>query len=184
MSDVPDPKQIEIVSTTLRNAHELVSAYDHLAHVTIQGFDLAACCAVVQLESGGRNIWGADPWDPRAYPAGLALPVELQEQPVTEDNYRAYRARRNRGCQPQGCGPMQLTSASYQETAEIAGGCWAPFYNFRTGFAILAGLFARAGTAEEAFASYNGSGPAATEYGERAEAARALWLTKLIVPDA
>ena len=163
------------IAKTLENAHVIHSAFEHVNHGAPAGFDLAACCAMAQAESGGRMIWGADPWDPGNYPEGYALPVALHEQPVTEANYHAYRRARNRGLQPQGCGITQLTSAGLQEEAERAGGCWIPFYNARVGFAFLASLFMTHPTPELAFAAYNGSGPAAYAYGARVAGYQSAW---------
>lgn len=179
MTDTPDPKVVKIVGAVLENADVIVSAFLHVRPNPATGFDLSACLAMVQEESGGNNVWGADAWNPEAYPAGLALPVELNEQEVTEADYHAYRAKRNRGLQPQGCGLTQLTSEGYQHSAELAGGCWIPFYNARTGFAILRGLFARYKTPVDAFAAYNGSGPAADAYGARVAAFRTTWQDRL-----
>lgn len=176
---VPDPRLVVIVAETLENAHDIVSAFNHVGPVAAVGFDLAACCAMVQDESGGRNVWGADPWDQAAYPKGLALDPALNEQPVTEANYRPYRLRRIEGCQPQGCGPTQLTDAALQTEAEVDGGCWVPFYNCRVGFDVLRSLFAGHNGAEAGFAAYNGSGPAAVAYGERVAALQDEWRSRL-----
>ena len=179
MTLTPNPATVAKVSAVFQNAHDIVSAYNHVGRDAAVSFDLAACCAMVQQESGGRMIWGADPWDRAAYPKGLALPVELQEQPVTEADYHVYRGRRNAGMQPQGCGIAQLTSPSLQVAAEHAGGCWVPFYNARVGFQFLRGLFAHHGGPVAGFAAYNGSGPAAQAYGERVAALRSEWLVRL-----
>lgn len=165
----------KVVAETLENAHTIVSAFDHVGEVVHAGFGLAACCAMVEKESGGRMVWGADPWDSAAYPHGLALPVDLQEQPVTEANYHAYRDRRNGGMQPQGCGITQLTSPSLQVEAERAGGCWVPFYNVVIGFHYLRGLFVAHGSALAGFTAYNGSGPAALAYGQQAVGLMNAW---------
>jgi hypothetical protein len=179
MNDVPDPRQVAVVGETLENAEVIVSAFDHVGSLTFVGFGLAACCAMVEEESGGRMIWGADPWNPVLYPSGLALPRDLEEQPVTQDDYVRYRAQRNRGLQPQGCGICQLTNPELQHAAEIAGGCWVAFYNARTGFAVLRGIFTREPSPAAAFAAYNGSGPAAEAYGDRVEALRLAWAQRL-----
>lgn len=169
-----DPIEAEVVKT-LENAHDIVSAFNHLGADLKVGFTLAACCAVVEQESGGRMIWGADPWNQVAYPKGLALDPSLNEKPVTELNYHAYKARRNRGMQPQGCGITQLTYPPLQVEAEEAGGCWVPFYNCLIGFKYLRELFTTHGSAEAGLAAYNGSGSAAQQYGARAFALAEAW---------
>lgn len=167
------------IAGTLDNAHTILSAFDHIGSEGAVGFDLAACCAMVELESGGRMVWGADPWNQGAYPKGAALPVSLHEQPVTEADYHAYRARRNEGLQPQGCGITQLTSPTLQVAAERAGGCWVPFYNCRVGFGFLKALFREHAGAAGGFAAYNGSGPAAAAYGQRAVGLQAAWQARV-----
>lgn len=179
MTTTPDPKVVAIVAQQLQNAETIVSAFNHVGAAPATGFDLAACCAMVQEESGGRMVWGADPWDQAAYPLGLALPASLNEQPVTEQNYHTYRASRDLGRQPQGCGIAQLTSPGLQRAAELAGGCWVPFYNARVGFTVLRDLFAGPRSTTAAFAAYNGSGPAADAYGVRVEALRLDWRQRL-----
>lgn len=184
MSTEPDHATVEIVAAVLANAEVIVSAYNHVGDHPATGFALAACCAMAEEESGGEHIWGHDAWDPIAYPRGKALPIELEGKPVHERDYIIYKRLRNNGLQPQGCGITQLTSAGYQEDAEHAGGCWVPFFNARTGFAILKGLFAREGNPTAGFAAYNGSGAAALAYGERVEALRVGWAQRLAKPAA
>jgi hypothetical protein len=130
---------------------------------------------MVQNESGGRMVWGHDPWDEHAYPRGAALSAVLEGKNVTQGDYTRYKTRRNQGLQPQGCGITQLTSASLQIEAEQAGGCWVPFYNCIVGFHFLKGLFQTHGSALAGFTAYNGSGPAAQAYGERSVAVAAEW---------
>jgi len=162
------------IARTLENPHTILSAFQHVGAVPAIGFTLAACCAMVELESGGRMVWGHDPWDEVAYPRGLALPADLV-------NYHAYRAARNAGRQPQGCGITQLTSAGLQVEAERAGGCWEPFYNCLIGFRFLRDLFVHHGSPAAGFTAYNGSGPAAVAYGQRAAALQADWQSRFNV---
>lgn len=179
MTTTPDPKVVAIVAQQLQNAETIVSAFNHVGADPATGFDLAACCAMAQEESGGRMVWGGDPWDQAAYPLGLALPATLNEQPVTETDYHVYRDRRNLGYQPQGCGIPQLTRPALQRAAELAGGCWVPFYNARVGFAVLRELFDSHALPAAAFAAYNGSGPAADAYGVRVGLLRLDWQQRL-----
>lgn len=167
------------IGKTLGNAHTIVSAFDHIGPVLRVGFDLAAVCAMVENESGGEMVWGHDPWNAAAYPKGRALDPALEGALVSESNYHEYKARRNAGMQPQGCGVTQLTSTSLQVAAERAGGCWVPFYNCLIGFRFLLSLFNQHGSAFTGFAAYNGSGPAAEAYGRRAVALQADWQARL-----
>lgn len=173
-------KEVEkVIGETLSSAHTIVSAFDHVGAAAHVGFTLAACCAMVEKESGGRMVWGADPWNAAAYPRGLALPASLSETPVTEANYAAYRDRRNAGLQPQGCGITQLTSPSLQIQAERAGGCWVPFYNCVVGFHFLRGLFVAHQSPLAGFTAYNGSGPAAAAYAAQAVALMKGWQARI-----
>jgi hypothetical protein len=174
-----DAKLTAEIAKTLQNASTTLSALNHVTGDPKVGFDLAACCAMVQNESGGRMVWGHDPWDSGMYPKGLALPVALEGATVSQHDYTAYKARRNGGMQPQGCGITQLTSAGLQVDAERAGGCWVPFYNCLIGFRFLKGLFVAHGSALAGFTAYNGSGPAAQAYGERAVELQAGWQQRL-----
>jgi hypothetical protein len=139
------------------------------------GFDLAACCALLVNESNGRNLWGGDPWDRGAYPRGIALNPTLNETTVTQLVYTTYKLRRDAGLQPQGCGPCQLTDASLQIEAEKLGGCWVPVHNMTVGFRFLQQLFVEHRGAFAGFSAYNGSGPAAENYAQRASGQQAEW---------
>jgi hypothetical protein len=109
--------------------------------------------------SGGRNVFaGGDP--------------------VTEELYRAYLARRDTDGTT-GVGPTQLTFAGYQDQADALGGCWVPRYNCRVGFGALAGLIERYGH-REAFGRYNGGTrwtdyPSAIRYADSAMTLLPTW---------
>jgi hypothetical protein len=88
---------------------------------------LALACAVVEKETGFRNVYGHDPVrNPIKSPPGGLLAV-------TRDNYREYLAHRRRGLGNQGVGPMRLTSSGLQDRAEALGGCWRVGPNIRSG---------------------------------------------------
>ena len=164
---------------TVSNGLAIVHAFNHVGADPHVGFDLAACIAVIENESGGENVWGHDPWNQAAYPKGPAHPAGPPVDPVTQDNYTAYKLLRNEGRQPQGCGPCQLTSEGLQVAAERAGGCWLPIFNCQVGFEYLKELFVEHGSAAAGFSSYNGSGPAAEEYGARAIVLQDQWQTRI-----
>lgn len=172
-------QQIEIIGRELENAKSIVAAFYAVGQDGPSGFMLASVCATVQDESGGRNIFGGDPWDSEAYPRGAALPEAWHEQPVTRYKYTLYKMRRNRGMQPNGVGPGQLTSTSLQVEAEKAGGCWKPYPNLVVSFHYLKQLFMITGSAEFGYQRYNGSGPAALAYGSRLMGLRAQWIERL-----
>lgn len=117
-----------------------------------------ACALLLNESSGGLNVYGHEG----------PLP-ELWGQPVTEANYQLYKAARDRGEGNNGVGPTQITSTSYQVEAERLGGCWNPLYNMDVGFLVLHALILIHGV-WGGFEHYNGSGPAAEDYANRAVA--------------
>jgi hypothetical protein len=137
-----------------RNVDAICGAAEKQDRPTIQ-----RCCALLLNESsGGYNIYGHEGPCP-----------ELWGQPVTEQNYQVYKAARNRGEGNNGVGPTQLTATGFQVEAENLGGCWNPLYNMDVGFHFLHELIERYGV-WGGFRSYNGSGPAAEAYADRAVA--------------
>ena len=82
-----------------------------------------ACVLLVKETGGGRNVYGHDP---------VRCNDNLKGIPVTEANYRSYKANRRR-CGAQGVGPLQLTSPGFQDEADRKGGCWKPRVNIRVG---------------------------------------------------
>jgi hypothetical protein len=131
---------------------------------------LSRCLAMLENESTGRNIFGGE---------GTACPAEWYEQEVTEERYVVYRDRRDRGETPNGVGPTQITDPSLQIEAQELGGCWIPRNNMDVGFAFLHQLIEAHGP-EEGFRSYNGSGPAAVAYGERAMRWAEIWHARFV----
>lgn len=84
-----------------------------------RGIDRAVAAVLLDKESNARNIWGHDSVDTCGnYTKG---------GPVTEDDYRAYKADRAR-CGMQGCGPVQLTWWALQDRATnwAVAGAWSP----------------------------------------------------------
>ena len=105
------------------------------------GLPVALACAVLEKETGFRNVFGHDAVrNPVKSPPGGLLAV-------TEDNYRQYLGHRRQGLGNQGVGPMQLTSPSLQDRADQLGGCWQPGPNIRVGLEFLAGNIRRMGAA-------------------------------------
>jgi hypothetical protein len=197
MRHLPTPQTPQKVRPNLIQGEAPMNAQDErrVALITDYGIDnaaacvaashqeyrptLARCLAMLENESGGRNIFGADPWDPGAYPRGAALPPEWRDSEVTQHRYTIYKERRNAGCQPNGVGPTQITDASLQEAAERAGGCWIPLHNMSVGFGFLHGLIEQLGSVWDGFRAYNGSGPAADAYADRALERAELWEHRL-----
>jgi hypothetical protein len=144
------------------------------------GIGPALAVAMLEQESGGKNVWGHDPtifiggfdrlhnkfWTTKPRWRGY----------VNEAGYREYKRQRGAGCNGkcQGVGPMQLTWWSTQDMADRNGGCWKPRANIKTGFQILAGLIREHGTFG-GLRRYNGSGPRAIQYATSVLARRAKW---------
>lgn len=142
---------------------------DLIRGAQLEGVPLPIAATVAAGESWGRNIWGAD--------GGLKVRTNGTYTPhtlVTEAAYKAYRAEMRAGrIIRQGCGPLQCTSAQYQDTADALGGCWVPLANYRSGFRGMGALMRQYGTRGGA-RRYNGSG-------ERAEAYAASFMKRLAI---
>jgi hypothetical protein len=146
----------------IQNARACVEAQSHPCRPI-----LSQCVALLENETGGgRNVFGGE---------GTACPVEWYEQPVTEERYVVYRERRDHGMTPNGVGPTQLTNPELQIEAQELGGCWVPVHNMNVGFSFLHQLMVEHGSAQEGFRVYNGSGPAAVAYSERAMRWATIW---------
>jgi hypothetical protein len=137
----------------------------------LENVDVAVAATIMQKESGGRNIWGSDPvatgW------------FYVKGSTVTQAAYLDYRSAVRAGrIGRQGVGPMQCTSASYQDQADALGGCWDPVANMRSGLRGLGNLIRAYGLRDGA-RRYNGSGPAAERYADDFMAKYAIWKARL-----
>lgn len=115
---------------------------------------LSYALALVEKESGGRNVYGHDKVRNPAPKGGR----------VTARNYAAYKKARKAGMGMQGVGHTQLTWYALQDAADALGGCWRPYPNLVVGFSNLKRLTNVHGK-EAGAAAYNGTGPAAEAYG-------------------
>lgn len=120
----------------------------------IEGVPLSVAFALVEQESGFRNIFGHDP--------GGMFPG----QRVTKARCEALLWRVRHGGVSNGVGLTQLTWSGYLEQAEKLGGPHRPYVQCRVGFRALASLHREWGNWHEAFMHYNGSGPAAVHYAD------------------
>lgn len=129
--------------------------------------------ALIEQESGFRNVWGGDP-APNGGTTGL------QFKPVTRDRYLAYKKARGAKGEGgmQGVGPAQLTWFEFQDDADRLGGCHVPRHNIRVAFARLSALIRLHGHAK-GIARYNGSGPAAERYSREVRAKQDRWQDRL-----
>lgn len=129
------------------------------------GLDPAVGIVKVLMETSGGAlpgqpmVWGHDRTDPQG--------TYTKGGPVTEQNVRAYLAGPARNGNRQGCGDAQLTSAEYQDRGMALGGMWLPLPNQQSGATGLAALQQRYGI-RDGFRRYNGSGPAAEAYADKA----------------
>ncbi len=133
---------------------------------------LAVCATILMNETGGgKNIYGHDKVDTGG--------TYVKGGQVTRANYLAYRAAMKSGrIKRQGVGPCQCTSAQYQDTADLLGGCWDPVANMRSGFRGMGALIGKYGGRQGA-RRYNGSGPAAEAYGVKFESRYNVWRQRL-----
>lgn len=129
------------------------------------GADVASGATIVTMETSGGAapgqpmVWGHDGVDPQGcYTKGGPV-----SRPSVDCYLRGPATNGNR----QGCGDAQLTSGGYQSDAERRGGMHLPLPNQTAGFAGLAPLQRQYGTAD-GFRRYNGSGPQAITYRDRA----------------
>ncbi len=92
--------------------------------------DLARNCALVEIESGGRNIFGGDHGDVGDRPP-------YYRQPVTRERVQALRAGGSYSHGQNGVGLTQLTSFTFVEQAEKLGGAHMPVNQCVVGFAHM-----------------------------------------------
>lgn len=134
-----------------------------LAAVATTKIPLSYALALVEKESGFRNVFGHD-----------AVRNPIKGGRVTLVRYRAYKAYRRRGWGCQGVGPCQLTYYSFQDEADQIGGCHKPYPNMVVGFRLLKTLINQHGKQKGA-ACYNGTGDDADRYGRDWVRKQAAW---------
>lgn len=130
------------------------------------GIPISLGFALVEQESGFRNVFGHDPT------------IFVGAGKVTRKKYLQYRLARDASAPRrrlmQGVGPTQLTWFEFQDAADKLGGCWKPACNIRFAFRHLAELMKEKGEAG-GIAAYNGSGPAAQRYAVQVRAKQRKW---------
>lgn len=148
--------------------HGLENSLRALWEARHAGINPSLALAVLEQESGGRNVFGHDPT------------IYIGAGTVTKAKYLAYRrARRLSGNRlMQGVGPLQLTWWEYQDGADRLGGCWVVKYNLRYGYGRLAALIRAYGT-WEGTRRYNGNGNASYRYKREVQDKQDVWHHRL-----
>lgn len=139
------------------------------------GLPISLVCAVMEKESGFRNVYGRDRGNnpnPVRSPAKGVLEV-------TEANYKDYLKHRRAAKDANGVGPMQLTFPPFQDRADKLGGCWRVGPNIRVGCSVLADNIKRLGSTREGIRAYNGSGRDADAYATDVLKRKAVWDERL-----
>ena len=159
----------------IRNAIYALRAERKLNHV-----GPALAIAMLEQESGGRNVWGHDP---TIFIGGFDRKNNKhwsrRKGYVNEAGYKEYKRQRGptgRGGM-QGVGPMQLTWYEFQDGADRLGGAWKPSVNILYGLSRLDDLIEDHGLTA-GIQRYNGSGPAAVRYAREVLAKREKWQTR------
>jgi hypothetical protein len=132
------------------------------------GIPISLGCALVEQESGFRNVFGNDP----------VRTGQIRGGDVTKARYARYKVLRRSGRGMQGVGLTQLTWFEFQDQADKLGGCWKPTYQLRVGFRVLRELIEKHGQAD-GIAKYNGSGQAAERYSREVRAKQNRWHDRL-----
>lgn len=163
----PEPRPDAALEAALRAAgarYEQAIVRESRRH----GVPVSLICAVLEAETGFRNVYGHDKVrNPiKSPPRGLLA--------VTAANYRQYLHHRRQGLGNQGVGPMQLTSPHLQDRADALGGCWKTAPNIRVGVEYLAANIQRLGL-YKGVAAYNGS----TAYADKVLPLEKRWRAKL-----
>ncbi len=127
------------------------------------GISISLAFALVEQESGFRNVFGHDP---------VKNPVKGGK--VTKKRYLEYRRYRKLGLGMQGVGLTQPTWYTYQDAADRLGGCWVPKNQLRVCFRVLGGLIRQHGYAK-GIERYNGAGPMARRYSVQVRARARKW---------
>jgi hypothetical protein len=132
-----------------------------------EGLPLALALALVEQESGFRNIFGCD--------LGARETAPWCHQDVNRDRVKALIAHVNRGGASNGVGLTQLTSIDFIRQAEAEGGAHTVDAQCRVGFRLLHGLIERHGVRVGIGAYNGGEGNPQLDYADDVLALRAKW---------
>ena len=175
---------LDIIAARLDNAAAVLAAASRA------GVDLALACALVEKESGGRNVYGHDiggtysTRDAEVVLDGVTYP-RGSDVPVTEANYARFVALVAAGAKSNGVGPAQITYRGYFPDAERRGlRLWVPEDNLTFGLQILVRHLAAGRSVPEAGTLYNAGNLLAgvTDYGRDLAAKTDRWRALLATP--
>lgn len=138
-----------------------------IAEAKREGLQLALALALVEQESGFKNIFGCD--------LGPRDTVPWCHQDVTRDRVKALIAHVEHGGVSNGVGLTQLTSLDFIRRAEAEGGAHTAEAQCRIGFRILHDLIERHGVRVGLGAYNGGEGNPNLAYADSVLALRAKW---------
>lgn len=169
---VPDSHYVAIIQKRLKEIGGDAMAMTTLRTARHAGVQLSVACAVLEHESGFRNVYGHDPVrNPiKSPPNGLKR--------VNRANYTLYKNFRKMGMGMQGVGPPQLTWFSFQDEADALGGCYLPYWSCLVAFRGLHANITAYGL-HDGLRRYNGGGAAAERYANDVIAIQGHWHTRL-----
>lgn len=160
-------KRIEIAAKHIQNAD--------IAAVACREAELPyfVACALLEKESGGRNVYGHD-----RDGALSGFPGQ-----VNRGNYAVFRWMIANGWDSNGVGPCQITYPGFFDQMEDEGlSPWNVHHNMLFGFRLLKGYYDKHSSWATAGALYNG-GPtpnrAALEYGNDLKRRIGVWKQRL-----
>lgn len=168
-----DEERIEVIDEFLNDRGALIMNRAHAA-----GLGIGIACTMVDKESDGRNIFGAD------FGTIGVDEVPFARLPVTRERVQALLRHIDAGGASNGVGLTQLTFPPFIRDAEARGGAHRPRFQLDVGFEILRDLTNRHGI-KNGFAAYNGGegpgmfGDKAQRYGQDAVNVLATWRSRL-----
>ena len=150
-------QRVEVIDEFLNDRGALI-----MDRARAAGLGIGIACTVVDKESDGRNIFGAD-WGT----AGVDK-VPFTSLPVTRARVQALLRHINSGGKSNGVGLTQLTFPPFIRDAEERGGAHRPRVQLDVGFEILRDLTDKHGI-KNGFAAFNG-GEGPGMFGAQAQA--------------
>ncbi len=181
LSEKPEPPpevdpRIAIIDAALNSRGAVI-----LEACETTGLSLADGCALVEKESGGRNIFGHDYGPTGDAPPyyGHEVTKERVGKLINQPGYKQGNAKMN------GVGLSQLTWFSYVISAEELGGAHLPINQLRVGFNLL-NVYLHKYPRQQAIASYNageGNWRAGLDYARDFEVRAQAWRARLAGDD-